>query len=106
MYKERPSSRSDSDGSTAMRCVLSSHSRSRRKEFLSWRTDCERARGASLDTLGSLSINRSSTDSVIARSVWARAMARSLTVQGLHGVDPANALAQLLLLFRIREFLA
>src|ERR1700688_663049 len=106
MYSERFTSRNDSDGSTAMRWVLSSHSRSRRKEFLSWRTDCERAMGASVDTLGSLSINLSSTESVIARSVWARAMAHSLAVQRLHGVDPANALEQLLLLLRIRKFLA
>src|SRR6267142_1795808 len=88
-----------------MRRVLNSHSRSRRRELLSLRTDSARCEGASVEVLGSWSISRSSTESVISSSGCDRAMA-ALDVQRLHRIEPADTLEQLLLFLRIRELLA
>src|SRR5882724_1924283 len=104
VYSERLTSRNVS-GSGTIRRVLNSHSRSRRREPLSLRTDSARCEGASIEVLGSWSISRSSTESVISSSGCDRAM-DALDVQRLHGIEPADALEQLLLFLRIRELLA
>src|ERR1700676_4520068 len=84
-----------SSGGLAIRLVLRSHSRSRRTEFFSRRTDCALLRGFSIRFSGSASMSRSNTEMVIVVSPAPRAISLP-HVERLDRIEAADAFKEFL----------